>query len=227
MADKKLYDLGLVCGRFGHLHLGHINLIEASMNLCNRTLVLVGSAQESNTLRNPFNVETRIELIKNAFSNVSSDTLIIRGLNDLTNEFDFSVDWGGYVKKSVEDICGKFADLMVYGNDESRNKWFKDEYISQTARLILPRNALPISATVLRGMLLINDKDSWKKYTPTTIHNMYDNLRKQLLDVPIYQKIYNEIHNSPKTIDDFISIYKVYEEKDKLEKLASSKNANQ
>ena len=215
MADKKLYDLGLVCGRFGHLHLGHVSLIESSMKLCNKTLVLVGSAQEANTLRNPFSIDTRISVIKKAFPDDSN--LIIHGLNDLTNEFDFSVDWGGYVMHNVETICGKPADLMVYGNDESRSKWFSKKTLSNTAELILPRSALPISATILRGMLVIDDKSSWQEMTPESIHSMYDILRKELLNVPIYNKISNEMNSN--TIDDFMNVYKMYEQKDKEEKL--------
>ena len=115
-------------------------------------------------------------------------------------------------------ICGKSADLMVYGNDESRSKWFSKNSLANTAELIFPRDVLPISATILRGMLVINDKESWQKMTPKSIHNLYDLLRNELLSVPIYETIYNEMDS--KTIDDFMSVYKIYEQKDKEEKLS-------
>ena len=220
MDDKKIYNLGLICGRFGHIHLGHISLIKPSLLLCKRTLILVGSAQESKTLRNPFTIDTRINAIKKCFPTTSEETLIIKKLNDLTNEFDFSVDWGGYVKQTVEKYMGQFADFMVYGNDESRDKWFTNVDISCTSKLILPRDLLPISATMLRGFLLIDDKKSWEKYTPELIHDMYDDLRIELLNVPIYSQIYNELSNSSKNINDFFNVYEVYEKKDKEEKLS-------
>ena len=224
MENKKLYNLGLICGRFSHMHLGHTSLIEASLNLCNHTLVLVGSSQESNTLRNPFKVDTRINVIKTAFSNVPEDTLTVKGINDLTNEFDFTVDWGGHVLDTAKSICGKDVDLMIYGNDEQRSKWFSKEQIKNIAELIVPRNAFPISATILRGYLLINDKASWEQNTPKSIHGMYEDLRGELLNVPIYSKIFEELNNTSKTIDDFMNIYKIYEKKDKEEKILNISN---
>jgi len=62
MSNHKFYELGVVCGRFGHEQIGHVSLFDTCMALCKRTLILVGSAQESGTLRNPFRVETRIDV---------------------------------------------------------------------------------------------------------------------------------------------------------------------
>ena len=76
MSDNKFYDLGVVCGRFGHEHLGHVALFDNCMALCNKTLILVGSSQEHGTLRNPFKIETRIDVIKETYPNMSEDTLI-------------------------------------------------------------------------------------------------------------------------------------------------------
>lgn len=219
MNNDKLYNLGLVCGRFGHLHLGHIPLIESSIKLCTKTLVLVSSAQESNTLRNPFSIDTRINVIKKAFSNVSENTLIIKTINDLTNEFDFSVDWGGYVKQTVENYMGRFSDLLVYGDDESREKWFTKTKIPNTSKLILSRNNYPISATMIRAFLIIDDRESWEKYTPKSIYNMYDSLQKELLNVPIYKKIYEKLYSSNIDLDNYMKIYKVYEAEDKKNKI--------
>ena len=221
MNENKLFDLGLICGRFSHTHLGHLQLFQSCIALCKRTLILVSSAQESKTLRNPFSIDTRINVIKKCLPDISEDNLIIKGLDDLTNEYDFNVDWGGYVKKNVEKIAGKFADLMVYGNEDVRNKWFKSEDLDKTAELIFPRN---ISATLVRGMLIIDNEHTWKEYTPNNIHHLYKDLRNEILDVPIYQKIYNEINRTPKTIDDFMNVYKIYEAEDKNKKLRSIKS---
>jgi len=62
--------------------------------MCDRLLILVGSAQESGTLRNPFSVETRIKMIKEIYPD---DNVIVRGLPDLTNENDISAEWGRYL----------------------------------------------------------------------------------------------------------------------------------
>lgn len=223
MSDNKFYDLGVVCGRFGHEHLGHVALFDNCMALCNKTLILVGSSQEHGTLRNPFKIETRIDVIKETYPNMSEDTLMIKGIRDLTNEYDVNAKWGKFVKSEVERHEHQFANLMVYGNDEFRSHWFDPEDLSKTAELIVPRSANPISATTIRGLLVIGDKKSWQENTHPLVHNMYDRLRDEILSVTSYKKIYDEIKKYDFSLDSFMNIYKKLEEIDKIEKLNSIK----
>ncbi|MFW6008064.1 MAG: adenylyltransferase/cytidyltransferase family protein [archaeon] len=65
---NKSFELGLFCGRFQHIHKGHQNIIDIGLQLCNKLLILVGSAQEKGTKRNPLFVDTRINLIKNIYN---------------------------------------------------------------------------------------------------------------------------------------------------------------
>lgn len=223
METQKFYGLGLVCGRFSHEHLGHISLFDTAKVLCKSTLILVGSAQEYGTLRNPFKLETRIDVIKQTYPNESEETLMIRGINDLTNEYNVSTNWGKYVKSEVEHHKHKFANLMVYGNDEFRSKWFAPEDLTETAELIIPRSSNPISGTLVRGFLVINDKSNWQKTTSPHIHGMYERLRDEIMNVPIYKQIYDNIYPTDLSIDNFMNIYKKLEEEDKKNKLAKIK----
>ena len=215
MNNGKLYDLGVVCGRFSHEHLGHVKLFDTCISLCNHTLILVGSAQESGTLRNPFTLETRIKIIRETYPDINDDQLVIKGINDLKNEYNAAPDWGKFLKKNVEKHMNKFADLMVYGGDTSRSKWFDQEDLINTAELILPRTANPISATLVRGLLVIDDKANWKKCTPKLIHKFYSDLRTELLNVTIYAKIYDTLKNEGLTIENYMKIYSKLELEDK------------
>ena len=219
MSEHKFYDLGVTCGRFNHEHLGHVSLFEASRLLCKRTLVLVGSKQEYGTLRNPFRVETRIDVIKETYPGESEEVFMVRGIDDLTNEYDITVDWGKFVKKEVEFHKHKFASLMVYGNDEFRSKWFAPEDLVGTAELIIPRSTLPISATKVRGLLLIDDEANWQKCTHSLIHGMYARLRYELMSVPVYKDIYNYLRTGEMSLDRFMDVYQHLEEEDKNCKL--------
>ena len=66
----KIYDVGLVCGRFQTFHKGHESLIETALNLCDRVLILIGSAQESGTFKNPFKIETRLKMLNSIYQKV-------------------------------------------------------------------------------------------------------------------------------------------------------------
>lgn len=213
-------DLGVVIGRFCPITLGYMTLFDTSLSFCRRTFIIVGSAQERGTLRNPFPVETRIKLIREAYPEESESSLLIGGLNDMTNELDINVDWGKYLKENVENKFSKFASLMIYGNDEYRSKWFSAEDIKDTDEYIIARSRLPISATMVRGFLTIDDERSWQKCSAELIHYLYKELREELMSVPVYKEIYDQVRRSKvMDLDTFMKVYKRYEAEDRKKKL--------
>ena len=82
---NKPYDSGLIVGRFQTFHKGHQRLVETGLTLCDRLLILVGSAQECGTVRNPLNIQTRIDMIRTVYD---TDRIMIYGLSDMTDEND-------------------------------------------------------------------------------------------------------------------------------------------
>ena len=215
---EKLYKNGLVIGRFAPLHIGHNKLINESIKRCEKTLVLVGSAQESGTLRNPLPLNMRINLIRQSYPGIPAQALLIRGINDLKNELNNDFSWGKYVKKEVVKCLGVFTDLIIYGNDPKKRTWFNPSDIPETYELFVPRDE--ISGTYVRGLIVINDEAEWKKVTIPYIHNMYDEIRNQIMSIPVYQDIYAQISSHP-TIENFMRVYKKFEEEDYAKKLSA------
>ena len=82
----KPYDVGLICGRFQTYHIGHESLINMGMQLCDRILILIGSAQECGTERYPLNINTRTKMLREIYGD--SPNVMIYGLADMTDEND-------------------------------------------------------------------------------------------------------------------------------------------
>ena len=182
-----VYDSGLIVGRFQTFHKGHQSLVETALKLCDRVVILVGSAQESGTERNPFNVATRINVIKECYPD--ENRVKIYALPDLTHEDDITTDWGKFVLENVDRYIYKAPEIMVYGNDEARSKWFDLNDIKDTAEFIIPRSRLPISATMLRNMMVKNERKEWMKWVDPKLHKLYDVLRAELMSVPYYKEL--------------------------------------
>lgn len=178
------YDSGLLVARLQTFHKGHQSLVETGLKLCDRMIILVGSAQESGTERNPYNIATRIESVKEVYGDTNQ--IQVYALSDLTNENDISYDWGRYVLNNVDRYLHKAPELMIYGNDESRSRWFDPEDIKDTLEIIVPRSRLPISATMLREMMVKDNRKEWMKWVDPKLHKMYDRLRSELLAVEFY-----------------------------------------
>lgn len=187
MISDRAYDTGLLVGRFQTFHKGHQKLVETGLLLCDRLLVLVGSAQECGTERNPLNIETRIQMIKAVYPDDSR--VMIYALSDLSNENDIRPEWGRYVLENVDRYIYKAPELMIYGNDESRSRWFDTEDIKDTSEFIVNRGALPISATMLRELMVKDNRREWMKWVDPKLHKMYDRLRNELMSVSFYQEM--------------------------------------
>ena len=52
---------------------------------------------------------------------------------------------------------------------------------------------------------------------------MYQKLRDELMNVPVYKEIYSKLDQNNLTLDSFMKIYKTFEEQDKQQKLAELK----
>jgi nicotinamide-nucleotide adenylyltransferase len=186
----KPYDLGLFVGRFQHIHVGHEHVINTGFKLCDKILVLVGSAQESGTMRNPFDYAIRRELIKRIYADEYAEgRLIIKSINDLTNENDITPSWGKYVLKNVQEYMGKLPDVMVYGNDDSRSGWFDKEDIKDMMEVIVPRSRINISATKLRNLIIQGNFEVWQEYTNPAIHELFGELRDYLYETDYYKEL--------------------------------------
>lgn len=185
-AMDKIYDCGGLLGRFHTYHIGHENLVNQALKLCDRVVIFVGSAQECGTERNPFNIATRISMLE-AIYGKNNPRVIIKALSDLSSYKDITFDWGRYVLDNYRRYIYKSPDMMVFGEEESNNRWFSPEDSSDMLKLYIPRTRINISATELRDMMLRDDRENWQKWVNPKLHKLYDVLRAELLSVPTYK----------------------------------------
>ena len=183
----KPYDVGLICGRFQTFHKGHEKLVNTGLMLCDRLLILIGSAQECGTERNPLNINTRTKMLKTIYGD--DPNIMIYALSDMTNENDICPEWGRYLLDNVDRYIYKNPEVMIYGNDESRSSWFDKKDLKNTTELIINRSELPISATMLRQLMVEDNRKEWMKWVNPKLHKMYDELRNELMTVEYYQKL--------------------------------------
>lgn len=181
---NKPYDVGVICGRFQTFHIGHESLVDTALKLCDRVLILVGSSQECGTERNPLNIDTRIRMLRAIYGDDGS--IIIKGISDLTNENDIRPEWGRYLLDNIDRYIYKTPELMIYGNDESRSRWFDPDDIKDVTEIIVSRGKIPISATQVRALMVADNRREWQKWVNPKLHKMYDEIRRELMSVPFY-----------------------------------------
>lgn len=227
---SKEHQLGFLCGRFQPPHSGHKLLIEIAAKHCDTVLILIGSAQESGTLRNPFSLETRIKMLKAMCRGILDSNIIIEGIDDLKNEYNDSYSWGDYLIQKIKEITGRFPDCTIYGDDSAvgitkRTSWYRDEDSERMEHYIIPRDDSLPSATLTRGILFLGDRESWKDSVDVSIVEMFEELREILLSVPVYSEMYQRLKAEDNlSLMGFKMLYEEAEEKNRLEKLKKLAN---
>lgn len=180
------YDVGMIVGRFQTFHKGHQRLVETALKLCDRVLILVGSADKCGTERNPLNVETRIQMIRQVYDD--ENRVMIYALPDLTDETDIRPEWGRYLLDNVDRYIYKNPEVYIFGNDEARGfTWFTPEDLKNTTQLILNRQDIPISATMLRDLMVLDERRLWMQWVDPRLHKFYDRLRSEMMSVLYYK----------------------------------------
>ncbi len=180
----KVFESGVIVGRFQHIHIGHEKLINIGLSLCNKLLVFIGSSNESETKRNPYDVNYRKKLISTIYSDeVESGKIIIKPLPDFKDSTKLSPEWGKYVLSEAEDILNNIPSCIIYGKDKDIFKCFDKKTVENLTEIYVDRKSMQISATKMREFLINDNEFEWRKYANSKIHSEYSNLREILNNI--------------------------------------------
>ena len=170
----KPFALALLVGRFQPFHAGHGAMVRTALALAENVGVLIGSSQESGTVKNPFSWETRAGLIRKIFG----DAVMLAPLADIG--VGNTAKWGEYVLRSAEESFGRLPDLLVSGKEKRRIDWFDNAPGARVAELYIPKS-IEISASQMREYFLQNDFESWKRFMDPVLWGEFGPLRACVL----------------------------------------------
>ena len=168
-------------GRFQPFHNGHFRTLEQALSLGQRVLVLVGSANSSKSLKNPFGFEERKEMILGAFDENERIKISIKPLDD------YLYDDAAWLKKvyelAHEEIPNlKNSDISIIGYEKDISSYYLKEFPHW--KFISAEEVNSINATNIRNLLFQSDKGSWEDNRLSVEHNIKDlvpdNVSKQL-----------------------------------------------
>lgn len=174
----KKYKLGMVLGRFQIFHKGHESIINKALELCDEVIILIGSADKSDTYENPFSYEIRKSIIEEIYEN----KLIIAPLNDLG--VGNVPMWGDYVIESCKKYKG-IPDLVIYGDEDKCKTWYKN--YSNIEYYKVDRGIIPVSSSTLKEYLVNNNYDEFKKFINPKLLKYYQDMRLKLMKI-MYSK---------------------------------------
>ncbi len=96
------FDCLVFIGRFQPTHLGHLAVIHQALKRARQVIVLIGSAWQARSLRNPWLFDERRRMLRSAFDDEDNERLEIVPLLDALYNNDV---WVRDVQRKVRDIA--------------------------------------------------------------------------------------------------------------------------
>jgi bifunctional NMN adenylyltransferase/nudix hydrolase len=101
---KYNYDFLVFIGRFQPFHKGHQFVINEALKQGQYVIILCGSAHQPRSLRNPWSVEEREQMIRSCFSSRDNQRIIIAPLMDVLYNDEL---WIRNVQQTIESIIAQ------------------------------------------------------------------------------------------------------------------------
>ena len=111
-----MYDAAVLIGRLQPLHQGHLALLHEALARAHRAIVVLGSAHQARTPRNPFTWQERAQMLRDALPQAERARLIVLPMRDYYDE----PRWAQAVRQAVAENTPAAARIALVGH-------FKDD----------------------------------------------------------------------------------------------------
>ncbi|MBS1795000.1 MAG: bifunctional nicotinamide-nucleotide adenylyltransferase/Nudix hydroxylase [Acidobacteria bacterium] len=170
------YQYAIVIGRFQPLHLAHQDLIEYSLTLAERVIVILGSARSAPDVKNPFTPSMREEIIRACFP-ADAGRLVFRAVRDYPyNDHVWTTEVQNVVNETTDYADARVA-LVGFFKDKSSYylnlfpQWdFEEFYCADKKKLAL-------NATAIRDKYFAED-DEWRDFVSPAVARYLDAFRR-------------------------------------------------
>lgn len=141
-------ELAVLIGRFQPFHNGHATLLQQALNTAPRMVVVIGSAFQARTPKNPFTWQERADMIRQCLSTADQERTTFLPIRDYYDE----EKWLQAVRRDVASLSGQPSSICLLGH-------FKDatsDYLAQFDgwQLISVDRNSPVDATHIRDAYL-------------------------------------------------------------------------
>lgn len=111
--------IGVYIGRFQPLHNGHVQVIKDALETFDRVIILIGSANQRSSFKNPFNYKTRKHWIESTFN--YNNKVQVFPLNDYIYN---DTKWMSDVRETVNKVVTHGQKISLIGYDKDESSWY-------------------------------------------------------------------------------------------------------
>jgi len=126
----KIYDIGVVIGRFQPVHNSHIKIFLMALEQSHKLKIIIGSANEPRTIKNPFTFKERAEMIMYSLYDAGVDDVANRvSIVPIENSAYNNQEWASNVHDIVDNFAGKKdARIGLFGHMKDASSFYLDMF---------------------------------------------------------------------------------------------------
>ncbi len=157
-------------GRFQPFHKGHLAVIRECLGKCDELIVVIGSAEESHTMRNPFTAGERFQMILSCLTQEERLRILIVPIRDVNR---YSV-WVNHLESYLPPF-----DIVFSNSDLTRSLFKQAGYEVRKTKAYNPKL---YSATEVRKRMISGK--AWSSLVPEPVARMLEGMdgKQRLLD---------------------------------------------
>ena len=148
----KKYDAVVFIGRFQPVHNAHVQILKKAAELSDRVIVIVGSADQPRTYKNPFSFTERQQLIQQLESEIDAELVIVPTKDTIYNDNAWAARVQDIVASNVTDAAAKVA---IIGHKKDETSFYLDMFPQWSLEEVALVEEL--SATKIRDLYFRND----------------------------------------------------------------------
>ena len=195
--------LAVVIGRFQPLHKGHMHLIAEAAKQAENVLVIVGSANNSRTPKNPWTYAERFNMFDAVYNIEQSNKMFVRPVPDYLYS---DADWCENIQSIVEEMA-EDKDVVLVGHSKDESTYYMNMFPQWSVHEVggMSGGGEVINATDVRADYFEDSKELcfddripdpvgeimslWNNQWDA-VSGTYTNLREEYLQLKEYKKIW-------------------------------------
>jgi bifunctional NMN adenylyltransferase/nudix hydrolase len=161
-----MVDTAIYIGRFEPVHNGHMALLQRALDSAHQVIVVVGSAWQARSPKNPFTWQEREAMLRGALPAADSARVLVLPMRDYYNE----AVWVQAVRQGVARLTAPGARIGLVGHFKDATSGYLSAFPGW--ELIHVERQGPIDATAIR--------DAWFGASPDTVPSALAPLADQM-----------------------------------------------
>jgi bifunctional NMN adenylyltransferase/nudix hydrolase len=168
----KQFNYCVFIGRFSIFHKGHQAILKQAFSIAEKVIVVIGSAGSARTVRNPWTLSERSEMITESLSVEDQSNLTIIGMKDYTYNDNM---WVSVIQEKINQATNYDGKVALIGYESDETSFYLHLFPQFT--YIEHGTEYSFHATDIRDLYFSNNL-SYKNMVPDNIFSFLEKFRE-------------------------------------------------